>query len=245
VKSRGPRRPPASRDELAVYLGFIEDTARAVLRRRGLRRADFLPDATQDGFLGLSRAWERYEGERGTSFESYARPFVQGAVIDGLRRGRKGDPVQALLQGADATAADFAETQQDDGEGPATPLAGQTVARRGTEGFLAALGFGFLGAIRRLDPESALQAQEGYAAALDTLKPLVARLAQREQTVLQLRTVEGLSWEDVVEHLGRPKSTVQRWHAAALDQLRAGLATRGVTEMPPMPDREDDEEEEE
>ncbi len=242
MSAEDPPRPPASRKDLARYLDLVEEEARAVLRRRRLPLPEFLDDAVQDGFLGLSRAFDAYDKEKNASFEAYARPAVRGEIIDRLDRRRRGDPVKVLLQGADSTAGDFAEHRRALEEELTTRDEGALESRHGAEGYLAAQGFGFLGAIRRLDPESALAAQRQYARALEAMRTLTAQLARREQTVIGLRQL-GLRWADVAEHMGVAKATVQTWHAKALEQLRKGLAERGITEAPPLPGREDDEEE--
>lgn len=244
MSAKDPRPPPASRQDLARYLDLVEEEARAVLRRRRLPSSVFLGDAIQEGFLGLSRAFDAYEAEKGASFEAYARPAVRGEIIDALDRRQRGDPVKVLLEGGDAAAGDFAEHQEVREEEVATREDGARRTSKAAEGYLAAQGLGFLGSIRRLDPESALAAQRQYARALEGMRALTARLARREQTVIGLRLL-GLRWEDVAAHMGVTRATAQTWHAKALEQLRKGLIERGITEMPPLPGREDDEEEEE
>lgn len=240
-----PRPPPASRADLALYLDLVESEARAVLRHRRLPLTTFLEDAIQDGFVGLAGAFDRYRGEKGSSFEAYARPCVRGAILNALDKERRADPVRVLLKGADAMAGDFAEHHVVHDEELQTQAGAARATRRGVEGHLTALGLGFLRAISRLDPESTLAARRQYAVALDVLQQLVGRLAQREQAVLDLRMGTELTWDDIAEEMSRPRSTVQRWFDNALNRLREGLAERGIIEMPPLPDREDDEEEEE
>ena len=239
-----PPWPPASHRNLTAYLGLVEEEARAVLRRRRLSYRTFLSDAVQDGFEGLARAFDRYDAEKGASFEVYARPSIRGAVIDGLRREAKAAWLRKLLERADAAAGDFAEHHEVREEDLASPAAARVATRDGAEGYLAALGLGFLGGIRGLDPEAALAAQREHARALDVVRALLAQLARREQTVLGLRQI-GLHWEDVAAHMGRDRATVQRWHAAAIEQLRKGLVSRGIGGMPRLPYAGDDEEEEE
>ncbi len=240
-----PRPPPASQADVALYLDLVESEARAVLRRRRLPLTSFLEDAVQDGFVGLARAFDRYHGEKGESFEAYARPCVRGAILHALDRGRRADPMKVLLDGADAMAGDFAEHHVVHDEELQTQAGVALAKRKAVEGHLAALGLGFLRAISRLDPESALAARRQYATALDVLQRLTARLAQREQTVLHLRMSTDLTWHAIGKEMGRPKSTVQRWFDDAIEKLREGLAERGIVEMPPLPDRDDDQEEEE
>lgn len=240
------RRPPAAPPDLSPYLGLVEQVARAVLRRRRLPRDQFLDDAIQSGFEGLSRACDAYDAERGASFEAFARPVVLGAIVDALRREHRHERIKKrLLEGADSAAGGFAEQYEVRDEGLRTPAGAAAAARKGTEGFVAALGLGFLATVHRLDPESALSARRDYARALDVLQALVGKLAEREQLVVRLHSLDGLSWGDVAEHTGRSRATVQRWHARAVEELRKGLAERGITERPRNPDSEEEEEEEE
>lgn len=216
-----------------------------MLRHRRLPLTSFLGDAIQDGFVGLAGAFDRYRGEKGQCFEAYARPCVRGAILNAQDRGRRANPVKVLLEEADAMAGDFAEHHVVHDEELQTPAGVALATRRGIEGHLAALGLGFVAGIRRLDPEVALAARREYAVALDVLQQLLVRLAQREQAVLHLRMSTDLTWDDIAEEMSRPRSTVQRWFDHAIERLREGLAERGIVELPALPDREDDEEEEE
>lgn len=245
MSAGGPHRPPATRRELARFLDLVEEVARAVLRRRRLPLAKYLDDAIQDGFEGLARAFDRYDEDKGACFEAYARPCIKGAILDALDREKRANALKKLLAGADDAAADFAAGHEIRDAGIETPEGGQRAARKAAEGYLTALGVGFLCAIGKLDPEAILSARRDYAYALDVLQGLLGRLAAREQTVLLLRTIEGYAWEDVAEHMDRPRQTVQNWHTKAMDQLRRGLALRGIEGMPRLPDRDDEEEEEE
>lgn len=241
MSSPSHRRSPP---DLTPYLGLVEQIARAVLRRRGLPPDQFLDDAIQNGAVGLARARAAYDPDRGASFEAYARPAVQGAIIDALRRDHRQEQIKKrLLEAADAAAGDFAEQHEVRDEGLGTPAGAAAAVRKGAESYVAALGVGFLGAIGQLDPEAALSARRDYALALDVLQALVARLAEREQLVLRLHTLEGFGWDEVAEHAGKGRATVQRWHAGALEQLRKGLAGRGVAERPRSADKGEDEEE--
>jgi RNA polymerase sigma factor (sigma-70 family) len=104
--------------------------------------------------------------------------------------------------------------------------------REAGDGFLAALGLGYLGGIWRLDPEDQLLAREEHAAALAALATETARLAEREQKLFRLRYTEAMSWPEVAEHFGVSESTVERWHSSALRRLAKRLKERGVEGAP-------------
>ena len=244
MSGEGHRRPPSTRRSLARFLDFVETIAGAVLRRRRLPARDFLDDAVNDGFEGLSRAFDTFEAEKGPSFEAYARSFISGAILDALDRAYRADPRNVLFRRADDAAGDFVRTQEISEQDHETPARSTAALRRAAAVYMSALSLGYAGAVRSLDPEAALGARREYAHALGTLQACLVRLAAREQRVLMLRTVEALKWKEVAASLGCSVATAQDWHKRALARLTELLAEGDITAMPALPDGEDEEEEE-
>ncbi len=215
---------------------FIRAEARAILRHRGLPDRDFLEDAEQDGFEGLAHAAKRFEEHRGTAFLAYARPFIRGAILDALDRARRSKVLASLLQGADASAADFVATQDIGDEAYDGPGPAEAAMRRSLEDYLTAMELGYLGAIRRLDPEAQLAARREYATALQILGEELASLPERDQQVLALREVEELRWQEVAARMSSSKATVERWYGQAIGRLGRALRSRGLAGVPEPPD---------
>ena len=215
---------------------MVEAEARVILRRRGLSVSQFLDDAVQDGFEGLAHAAERFEAERGTAFGAYARPFVRGAIVDALDGGHRASLGALLRRGADPRAADFVLGTQVSEEAYESAGAALSAVRKSLEGYLFAMGLGYLAGIRKLDPESALTARREHGLALQIVQEELARLPERDQRVLSLRVVEELVWDEVARRMSVSLSTAQRWHGQALHRLGAAVRGRRIGVMPSLPD---------
>lgn len=240
MSSRGSGEPPTPRQRLLEeHLDLVEAEARAVLRQRGLSVQRFLSDAVQDGVEGLADAAERFKAEKGTPLRAYARPFVRGAIIDALNRARRSNVLAVLLRGADHRAADFVLANTIPEEAFESPGAAIAAARKSLAGYLASLNLGYLGAIRQLDPESALAARREHSIGLQVVQEEFGKLPERDQRVLTLRDVDELPWDEVARRLGASKSTVQRWRAQAVQRLGEALRNRGIAAMPPLPDEDE------
>lgn len=78
-------------DKAAVHLD-IEQYA-PLVKRIGLHLLARMPasvqldDLIQAGTIGLMEAAQKYDGERGASFETYAGIRIRGAMVDEMRRG--------------------------------------------------------------------------------------------------------------------------------------------------------------
>jgi RNA polymerase sigma factor (sigma-70 family) len=217
---------------------MVTAEARSILRQRRLPTDSFLEDAVQDGFEGLGEAEKRFKPDKGVPLGAYARPFVRGAIIDGLNGARRSNVLAVLLKGADHRAADFLAANKLPDDAFASPEAALAAARKSVDGYLVSLDLGYLGAIRDLDPEAALSARREHAFALQVMQEEFARLPERDQRVLTLREVEELSWDEVARRMGASKSTVERWRAQAIDRLGAAIRARGLAAMPALPELE-------
>lgn len=77
----GHTRSTAARDTLVLqFSGLVENTA-----RNYLRSGESLDDLIQEGYLGLLRAVDLYDRERGVKFVTYASHMVEGAIKHYLR----------------------------------------------------------------------------------------------------------------------------------------------------------------
>src|SRR5581483_10605172 len=68
---------------------------------------------------------------------------------------------------------------------------------------------------------------DGYARVEDvqTLRPLLAELPERERRVLTMRFVDDLTQAEIAERIGYSQMHISRILRAALDRLRRGLRT--------------------
>ena len=76
--------------ELDAYLPLVQSTAWRLKRLHGLPR-HIHDDLVQEGFVGLLDAHTRYDSGREISFGTFARPRVEGAMLDYIHRENRGD----------------------------------------------------------------------------------------------------------------------------------------------------------
>ncbi len=80
-------KDPALREELVTaHIGLAE-----YLARRFTNRGEPLDDLVQVASLGLLKAVDRFDPERGLEFSTYATPTIVG-VTSGTRAGPSGSP---------------------------------------------------------------------------------------------------------------------------------------------------------
>jgi RNA polymerase sigma-B factor len=221
-------RDPVLRDELvSAYLGLAE-----YLARRFANRGEPLDDLVQVASLGLLKALDRFDPERGVEFSTYATHTIVGELkrhfrdkgwsIRAPRRMqelylRLGKVVASMGQelGRSPTIAELAmEVKVSEEEvlealeaGQAYRTASLDVATEEGESLATRLG----------GEDPSLEDAERRA----TLSPLLAQLLPRERLILQLRFFDGLTQSEIANRLQISQMHVSRLLARSLAQLRA------------------------
>ncbi len=219
------------RDELiSEHLGLA-----IALARRFAGRGEATDDLEQIATLGLLKAVERFEPERGLAFSTFATPTISGEIKRHFRDRSWSVRVPRSLQelGLRLTAT-VAELTNELGRSP-------TVAE--------------IAARIEVEPEAILEAMEANRAfatqSLDAPLPgddrtlgdtlggdepgmdqveremvvndLLATLPDREQTILRLRFFDGLTQTEIAARVGISQMHVSRLLSRSLDSLRQGL----------------------
>jgi RNA polymerase sigma-B factor len=223
-------RDPVLREQLVnAHLGLAE-----YLARRFANRGEPLDDLVQAASVGLIKAVDRFDPERGVEFSTYATHTIVGELKRHFRdKGwavraprrmqelylRLGKVVGALGQelGRSPTIAELAaEVQVSEEEVLEALEAGQ--AYRSTsldaptgneEGETLATRIG--------EEDPSLEDAESRA----TLSPLLAQLPPREHLILHLRFFEGLTQSEIAARLGISQMHVSRLLARSVAQLRS------------------------
>ncbi|MCW2996334.1 MAG: sigma-70 family polymerase sigma factor [Conexibacter sp.] len=247
-----PARDSASRDAtlLAEYARTRDPALRDSLVRRYLplaryaagqyaRGSEPFDDLLQVASIGLLKAIDRFDPERGIAFSSYALPTMSGELRRHFRdRGWAVRPPRDLLEQALNVDKSSAELQRRLGRAP-------TVAELATETGLDAEAV--------LDARQALSARtftslsappgpdgaedtaatildrrfgvtdDGFATAeaRATLDTLLAQLPLRERRIVQLRFTEDLTQAEIGELVGVSQMQVSRLLRGSLERLRA------------------------
>ncbi len=203
------------------------------LARRFSHRGESADDLRQVALVGLLKAVERFEPDRGLQFSSFATPTITGELKRHFRdRGwavRVPRRVQELHLELDRTVADLS---QELGR-PPTPA--EIAQRAGVleEEVLESMEAGSLYRLASLDsgrsddesapsPAQRLGELDQELAAVESrvaVGEMLAVLPDREQTIVYLRFFEGLTQSEIAERIGISQMHVSRLLARSLETL--------------------------
>ena len=222
------------RDQLVrLHLPLVEHFA-----RRFLNRGEPFDDLLQVGTIGLIKAIDRFDLERGVEFSTYATPTIVGEIKRHFRDRGWAIRVPRRLQELRITiTAATAELTQDLGRSPTVKeLAGKVGVSEEEviEGLESANAYSTLSldapdnsedsALSMMDvigeDDQALEHVENR----ETIKPLLEALDPRENHILTLRFFSGMTQSQIAAEIGISQMHVSRLLARTLAQLRESLA---------------------
>jgi RNA polymerase sigma-B factor len=222
-----PRRPALRDRVVEAHLPLVRHLA-----RRYADRGEPLDDLVQVGTIGLLKAVDRYEPDRGVPFAAFAVPTVLGEIRRHFRDRGWAVRVPRRLQELSRTLAD-ARTELTQELGRA-PTVGELAERAQVDEDAVLEGMESAGAYTTVpldpaEPDAPLQwlatDDEGLRGVEDreALRPLLARLPARERRIIALRFVRGMSQSQIAEEVGISQMHVSRLLARTLAALRAEL----------------------
>ncbi|MET9436427.1 SigB/SigF/SigG family RNA polymerase sigma factor [Streptomyces sp. NPDC006551] len=206
--------------------------------RRFKNRAEPTEDIIQVGTIGLIKAIDRFETSRDVEFSAFALPTIVGEMKRFFRDTSWAVQVPRRLQELRIELAKAIDTlEQDLGRRPSrAELAAHLRVDEASvaEGEQAANGY----VARSLDTPAGDEETSLTAGArrlgeeersfelidsLESLKPLIARLDERDRRILSLRFGDELTQSEIGERLGLSQMHISRLLARILDELRTGL----------------------
>jgi RNA polymerase sigma-B factor len=238
VMASVPEDDPAhrrARDELVtLHLPLVQ-----FLARRFRDRGEPLEDLVQVGTIGLIKAVDRFDPQRGVEFSTYATPTIVGEIKRHFRDKGWAIRVPRRLQELRISLGQAtAELSQKSGRAP-------TVAELAThlgisedeviEGLEGAQAY----STTSLDAQVGGDDGDGAASLVDrlgsddldleaveyreSLKPLLAALPSRERRILALRFFHGMTQSEIADEVGVSQMHVSRLLAKSLATLREGM----------------------
>lgn len=209
------------------------------LARRFRGRGEELDDLVQVATVALIKSIDRFDPQRGFEFSTYATPTIIGELKRHFRDKRWAVRVPRRLQELRLTLASAtAELIQEVGRSPTVP---ELAARLGmtTDEIIEGLEACNAYTAASLDAPTQGAAEDGTAlmrdafgaddAALDeaesrqALRPLIARLPQRERRILVLRFFDDMTQSQIAREMGISQMHVSRILARTLAELRSSL----------------------
>ncbi len=222
------------RDQLVrLHLPLVEHFA-----RRFLNRGEPFDDLLQVGTIGLIKAVDRFDLERGVEFSTYATPTIVGEIKRHFRDRGWAIRVPRRLQELRITiTAATAELTQELGR---SPTVGELAAKVGVsdeeiiEGLESANAYSTLSldapdnsedsALSMIDVIGADDEALSHVDDRETIKPLLEALDPREKHILTLRFFRGMTQSQIAAEIGISQMHVSRLLARTLAQLRESLA---------------------
>lgn len=221
------------RDELVeMHLPLVE-----YLARRFRNRGEPLDDLVQVATIGLIKAVDRFDVDRGVEFSTYATPTIVGEIKRHFRDKGWAIRVPRRLQELKlALAKATAELSQREGRAPTVAQLAAHL-RMSEEEILEGLESANAYSAVSLDaPDNGDDETHPVADTLgmiddslegveyrESLKPLLERLPPREKKILLLRFFANMTQSQIASELGISQMHVSRLLARTLAQLRAGL----------------------
>ncbi|MFN8193856.1 MAG: RNA polymerase sigma factor SigF [Nocardioidaceae bacterium] len=222
----------AARDELVqLHLPLVEHSA-----RRFRNRGEPFEDLVQVGTIGLIKAIDRFDTDRGVEFSTYATPTVIGEIKRHFRdKGwaiRVPRRLQELRQSI-ATAA--AELTQANGRSPTPRELAEAVGcsvEEIVEGLESSNAYATLSLDAGQDTENGASMLESlgvddenleHVEIRESLKPLLDGLDPREKRILLLRFFKNMTQSQIAAEIGVSQMHVSRLLTSTLAQLRSSL----------------------
>jgi RNA polymerase sigma-B factor len=216
------------------------------LARRYANRGEPLEDLVQVGSIGLIKAIDRFDVDRGVELTTYATPNILGEIKRHFRDKGWSIRVPRGLQELNVRLSQILETLTVELERSPTILELAKAAGVSEEEVLEALESsqayttvslsapGGQGEEGELDPlESLGEVEHEYEVSEDRtmLEPGLDVLDERERRIIHLRFWEGLTQSQIASQVGISQMHVSRLIRRALEKVRAEIATtRGPRE---------------
>ncbi len=209
------------------------------LARRFTNRGEPLDDLRQVALVGLLKAVERFEPDRGLQFSSFAMPTILGELKRHFRdKGwavRVPRRVQELHLELDRTVGTLS---QELGRPPTTGEIAQRIGVREEE-VLESMEASSLYRLPSLDgmrtrddagtsPSDRIGSIDLEIDAVDdrvAVESLLTRLPEREQRIVYLRFFEGLTQSEIAEQVGISQMHVSRLLVRSLETLGVGASS--------------------
>ncbi len=233
-----------AREELIErYMSLVRSLA-----RRYSNRGEQLDDLVQIGAIGLIKAIDRFDVERGVELTTYATPNIIGEIKRHFRDRGWSVRVPRGLQELSVKLSRLVE-QLTVQEGR-SPTIGELAKAAGVEeeevlealessraysSLSLSVGGGGAGD-EDVDPMEVIGTEEHeYAVSEDraVLEPGLRVLDDRERRILHLRFYEGLTQSQIAQRIGISQMHVSRLIRRSLEKIRDEIASDGDVEEPP------------
>ncbi|SDT13198.1 RNA polymerase, sigma 28 subunit, SigD/FliA/WhiG [Nocardioides scoriae] len=223
-------------DLVRLHLPLVEHCA-----RRFLNRGEPLEDLVQVGTIGLIKAVDRFDDDRGVEFSTYATPTIIGEIKRHFRDKGWAIRVPRRLQELRMSISSAtAQLSQDLGRSP-TP--GEIAEKLGVEVEDVLEGLESANAYATISLDAGEEGEDSAGSMLaqlgeddealahveirESIKPLIETLPARERRILLLRFFGGMTQSQIAQEIGVSQMHVSRLLNRTLEQLRTEMREVG------------------
>ena len=219
---------PVLRNRLVLQYSPLVKYVAGKIRARLPENVDH-DDLVSDGVIGLIDAIERFEPDRGLSFQTFAVPRIRGSIIDGMRamdfvpRSVR-DKLRALQKARSSLELQLGRQATD--QELATELrisvgAVRDLAKQGSTNHANLDDFDLAD---EMSSHERVERGDYHA----SLMRVVEELCERDRIIIALYYFEGLNLAEIGQVLGVTESRVSQVHRRATTTLREMLLQRDV-----------------
>jgi RNA polymerase sigma-B factor len=230
--ARDAERDAARAELVALHQPLVDHCA-----RRFRNRGEPFEDLVQVGAIGLLKAIDRFDADRGVEFSTYATPTILGEIKRHFRdRGWAIRVPRRLQELRLRITAASAELTQSLGRSPTAP---ELAERMGCSVEEIVEGLESGNAYATLSLDAGDEAEDGAGSMLDaigsddanlahvdlreSIRPLLEQLGHREKRILLLRFFGNMTQSQIAAEIGVSQMHVSRLLTRTLAQLREGL----------------------
>ena len=238
---------PYLQEELVLhYQGLVFKLAHKIVRK--LKQGTEVEDLISDGMVGLVKAIDAFDLERGFQFSTYATPVVRGSILNGLRRldwlpertrtkarnFHKAVEKLEKVTGRKPTEEDIAQELEISSKEVYDIIADMSSMYLlsldtpiGTEDSDASMGdlvedTGFV------SPDAEVEYEEER----DALRASLDKLDEREREIVESHYFDGETFESISQRLEVSKQRVSQLHLRAVRKMRKTLTEVEVEVSP-------------
>lgn len=231
-------KDPHLQEELVVhYQGLVFNLAHKIVRK--LKQGTEVEDLISDGMVGLVKALDAFDPERGFKFSTYATPVIRGSILNGLRKltwlpERKVTEVRNFQKAVDKLSKVTGRRPSEEDIAKELEISAKEVFNiiadmssmylmsldmpLGTENSDASVGdlvedTGFAG------PDQEFEFEEEREA----LRRSLEDLGERDRDIIESHYFEGETFDSISKRLGISKQRVSQLHLKAVRYMRKSL----------------------
>jgi RNA polymerase sigma factor FliA len=219
------RAAPAREALFVHYFAYARALAAQLYAGRHRDDVDF-KDFCQLALIGLIEAIDRYEPDRGSSFETFCTPRIRGCVLDGVKKLTDAqEQISFMRRMRRERVASLAQETVSGEQASTFPALAELTAG-------LAIGYmlddtGMLADIEdRASPLASPWQGIAWRQTKERLVAAVNGMPDRDRKIITYHYFNGLRFDQIADLLGVTRARISQLHRAALLQLREQLGNR-------------------